>query len=154
MTAQTLQKKLGVPSFAEADPIFKHLVLKYPPQPITNRGMHNEYSRLVGRLMALLEDDPPAQDREGIVRYINVLFPLIEEYEKKSFPVSKVEPEDMLRFLMEQNNLTETDLAKELGGQSVVSMVLRGKRRLNRAQIKRLAKRFHVSEATFYPAET
>ncbi len=44
------------------------------------------------------------------------------------------------------------DLAKEPGGQSVVSFILNGKRRLTRDQVKRLSRRFQVSEASFYPS--
>ncbi|MFH1725900.1 MAG: hypothetical protein ABII00_14925 [Elusimicrobiota bacterium] len=42
-------------------------------------------------------------------------------------------------------------MAKELGGQPVVSDVLRGRRKLTRDHIERLGRRFHVSPATFYP---
>ncbi|MCZ7627215.1 MAG: hypothetical protein C3F12_00295 [Candidatus Methylomirabilota bacterium] len=52
---------------------------------------------------------------------------------------------------MGQHELSQYDLAKELGGQSVVSQILRGKRRLTREHIERLSKRFRVSPATFYP---
>jgi HTH-type transcriptional regulator/antitoxin HigA len=39
----------------------------------------------------------------------------------------------------------------ELGGESVVSEVLSGKRRLNATHIEELSKRFHVSPAVFFP---
>ncbi len=52
---------------------------------------------------------------------------------------------------MDQHKLTQYDLAAELGGQPVVSAILNGKRKLNRRQIERLAARFHVSPASFYP---
>ena len=37
----------------------------------------------------------------------------------------------------------------ELGGQSIVSAILNGKRELNTRQVKALAKRFNVSLAVF-----
>ena len=40
-------------------------------------------------------------------------------------------------------------LAEELGGQSIVSTILNGKRELNTRQVKALAKRFNVSAAVF-----
>lgn len=55
---------------------------------------------------------------------------------------------DMLRFLMEEHGLTQSDLP-EIGSQGVVSEVLSGKRELNVRQIRTLAKRFHVSPAVF-----
>lgn len=152
MTTQTLERKVSIPPFAQDNPIYLDLVRRYPPRPIGSKPMHKDYSKLAGRLMALLEDELAPRDREGIERYLKVLLPLIHAFETAHYPVGKVEPEDMLRFLMEQHELKEVDLAKELGGQSVVSCILNGKRRLTRDQVKRLSRRFGVSEATFYPS--
>lgn len=152
MTLQTLEKKVHLHPFAQENPIYTGLVRNFPPRPIVSKQMHKSYSLLVGRLMALLEDDLPARDREGIERYLKVMIPLIRAFEAENFPAGKVEPEDVLRFLMEQHELKEVDLAKELGGQPVVSCILNGKRRLTRDQIKRLSSRFNVSEASFYPS--
>ena len=52
---------------------------------------------------------------------------------------------------MEQHDLSQYDLAKDVGGQSVVSQILSGKRKLTRDHIERLSKRFGVTPATFYP---
>lgn len=152
MTIQTLERKVSLPPFAEGNPIYTDLIRRYPPQPIESKHMHKDYTRLAGRLMALLEDDLPARDRQGIEQYLKVLIPFIRAFEAENYPRGKAEPEDVLRFLMEQNNLKEMDLSGELGGQSVVSCILNGKRRLTRDQIKRLSRRFHVSEASFYPS--
>lgn len=152
MTVQTLEKKVSLPPFVEANPVYTELVRRYPPRPIESKTMHRAYSRLAGRLMAMLEDDLSARDRDGIKRYLKVLVPLIQTFEAENYPMGKAEPEDVLRFLMEQHDLKEVDLAKELGGQSVVSFVLNSKRQLTRAQVKRLSRRFNVSEASFYPS--
>jgi HTH-type transcriptional regulator/antitoxin HigA len=48
--------------------------------------------------------------------------------------------------------LKQRDLAGELGGESVVSEVLSGKRRLNATHIEQLSKRFRVSPAVFFPS--
>jgi HTH-type transcriptional regulator/antitoxin HigA len=58
----------------------------------------------------------------------------------------------VLRCLLDRHGLKQRDLAAELGGESVVSEVLSGKRRLNAAHIEELSKRFHVSPAVFFPA--
>ena len=55
---------------------------------------------------------------------------------------------DMLRFLMDEHALTQSDLP-EVGSQGVVSEILNAKRELNVRQIRALAKRFHVSPAVF-----
>ena len=60
------------------------------------------------------------------------------------------DPIDVLRFLLDQNGLSQRDMAAELGSESTVSLVLSGKRRLNRDHIARLSRRFHVSPSVFF----
>jgi HTH-type transcriptional regulator/antitoxin HigA len=55
---------------------------------------------------------------------------------------------DVLRFLMEEHGLTQSDLP-EVGSQGVVSEILAGKRALNVRQIRVLGARFRVSPAVF-----
>jgi HTH-type transcriptional regulator/antitoxin HigA len=64
--------------------------------------------------------------------------------------VPKADPADVLRFLIEQNGLSQRDLVPELGAESTVSLVLTGKRKLTREHIERLSQRFHVSPAVFF----
>jgi HTH-type transcriptional regulator/antitoxin HigA len=44
---------------------------------------------------------------------------------------------------------TVSNISRELGGQPVVSKILKGERELNLRQIKALAKRFNVSPEVF-----
>ena len=54
-----------------------------------------------------------------------------------------------LTVLMEQHQLKTTDFEHEIGGKSLVSMILNGKRDLNLKHIRRLAKRFGVPVQVF-----
>jgi HTH-type transcriptional regulator/antitoxin HigA len=81
---------------------------------------------------------------------IELLTLLIERYETERYPIPDANPVDVLRFLLEQNGLSQRDIAAELGSESTVSLVLSGKRRLNRDHIARLSQRFHVSPAVFF----
>ena len=54
----------------------------------------------------------------------------------------------MLRFLMEQHGLSQSDLP-EIGSQGVVSEILSGRRLLNARQITVLVARFGVSADLF-----
>ena len=65
-------------------------------------------------------------------------------------PARDADPIDVLRFLLDQNGLSQRDIAAELGSESTVSLVLSGKRRLNRDHIARLSRRFHVSPSVFF----
>jgi HTH-type transcriptional regulator/antitoxin HigA len=112
--------------------------------------MHRGYSEAV-RILMRESDSLDADNRAAVGRYLSAVIPFIEQYEKREFPIGPATPEEVLRFLMEQHDLTQYDLAKELGGQPVVSQILGGKRRLTREHIERLSRRFAVTPATFYP---
>lgn len=86
------------------------------------------------------------------VEAIELLTLLIERYEEESFSLPKASPTDVLRFLLSQHGLRQRDLADDLGGESVVSEVLSGKRKLNATHIEQLSKRFRVSPAAFFPS--
>ncbi len=73
----------------------------------------------------------------------------VEAYEAKQQTLPEASPAAVLAYLMEKHNLKQTDLAEELGGQSIVSAILNGKRELNTRQVKALATRFSVSPAVF-----
>ena len=75
----------------------------------------------------------------------------MNSYETKPYPMSDVGPAEMLRFLLQQNRLSQRDIAPELGSESTVSSVLSGRRPLTREHIERLSARFHVSPAIFFP---
>jgi HTH-type transcriptional regulator/antitoxin HigA len=104
------------------------------------------YTRALFRLTA--EPRPTAAQVEAI----ELLTLLIERYEEQQFAIPDSSPVVVLRFLIERHGLKQRDLAADLGGESVVSEVLSGKRKLNAAHIELLSKRFHVSPAVFFPA--
>lgn len=86
------------------------------------------------------------------VEAIELLTLLIERFEEENYTVPNASPTDVLRFLLDRHGLKQRDLAADLGGESVVSEVLSGKRKLNAAHIEQLSKRFHVSPAVFFPS--
>lgn len=75
---------------------------------------------------------------------------MIETYEDEYYAVPNSSPVEVLRFLMEQHGLTQSELP-EVGSQGVVSEILRGRRRLNARQIEALSLRFNISPAVFFP---
>jgi HTH-type transcriptional regulator/antitoxin HigA len=112
--------------------------------------MHHGYREAISILMRE-SDRLDAANAAAVEQYLRTVIPFVEEYEKRAFPIGSATPEEVLKFLMEQHELSQYDLAKELGGQPVVSAILRGKRKLTREHIECLSKRFAVSPATFYP---
>ena len=150
MTIENLEKKLKPLGAPIDNELLRWLYLHLPPQPIKSRKMHNGYSEAT-RILIRESDGLDAENRAAVGQYLRAVIPFIEQYEKREFPIGPATPEEVLGFFMEEHNLTQYDLAKDLGGQPVVSQILRGKRRLTREHIERLSKRFGVTPATFYP---
>ncbi len=106
-----------------------------------------DYDRAVATLNQLL-DAGAANEKHPLADLVNTLGALISEYDNVHYPAQNVSPLAMLRFLMDQNQLTQSNLS-EIGTQGVVSEILNGKRELNVRQIKALAERFHVAPSVF-----
>ena len=114
------------------------------PMPITSERQHQEYLAVLDRLAS---KERPSSDEE---KYAEVLITLIEAYEEVHHAIPEASPVEVLRALMEANDLRQKDLAPILGTESIVSEVLHGKRELNKGQIEKLSKRFRVSPAVFF----
>lgn len=106
---------------------------------------HQHAIDLVGDLMDVTGDDP----ENPLNRVIEVLADAIAHYEDKVYPIPVSSPVDIVRHLMEQHDLTQSELP-EIGTQGVVSEILRGRRQLNTRQIQALSLRFNVSPALFF----
>ena len=74
----------------------------------------------------------------------------VEEYENAHHALPDAASHNVLRFLLDQHGLKQTDLSAEIGGQSVVSDILNGHRTVNARQAKALGARFGVSAAAFW----
>jgi HTH-type transcriptional regulator / antitoxin HigA len=115
--------------------------------PLLSLRNEQEYDRAVERLNRLL-DEVGTDEQHPLYTLLDTLGTLIHAYEEEHHPISECSGVDVLRFLMEEHDLTQSDLP-EIGSQGVVSEILRGKRELNVRQIRALAKRFHVSPGVF-----
>jgi HTH-type transcriptional regulator/antitoxin HigA len=116
-------------------------------RPILTIRNEREYDAAVKRMNALL-DEIGANERHPLYGLLDTLGALIHLYEEAHHPIPDCSGADMLRYLMEEHGLTQSDLP-EVGSQGVVSEILRDKRDLNVRQIRALARRFHVSPAVF-----
>jgi HTH-type transcriptional regulator / antitoxin HigA len=114
------------------------------PTAIVSERQHREYLAVLDRLAS---KERPTSEEE---KYADVLSTLIEAYEEEHHAISEASPVEVLRALMEANELRQKDLAPILGTESIVSEILRGKRELNKGQIEKLSKRFRISPAVFF----
>jgi HTH-type transcriptional regulator / antitoxin HigA len=84
-------------------------------------------------------------------RLAELLTLLIEEFEEREYALPRrADPIEVLRHLMDANQLRQTDLLDVFGTASVISEVLNGKRELSKSHIARLSERFHISPALFF----
>ena len=106
-----------------------------------------DYDALVGALDELLEITGAHEDHP-LIGLLDIISDWIEAYDHEHRPMPVARGVDVLRYMMREHNLTQSDLPG-VGAQSVVSEVLSGKRQLNVRQIRWLAERFGVSVETF-----
>lgn len=115
--------------------------------PLLSIRNEREYNAAVKRLNALL-DEIGDNEKHPLYGLLDTLGSLISLYEEEHYPIPEATGVEVLRFLMDEHGLAQSDLP-EIGSQGVVSEILSGKRELNVRQIRGLAKRFKVSSAVF-----
>jgi len=89
-----------------------------------------------------------AQDDHPIFGLVSLVAERIREYEERTAPWPLLTPHELLRALMTEHAIKQSELP-EVGTQSVVSEILSGKRALNLRQVKALAQRFHLPMEVF-----
>lgn len=113
------------------------------------RPIHNddEYDRTVA-LMNHLVDTVGDSDHHPLAGLLDLVSNLVEDYDSTHFAIEPTEPLEMLRYLMEQRGLSQSDLAGVVP-QGNLSAILAGKRKISLALAKKLAAFFRVSPAVF-----
>lgn len=124
-------------SFQEASP-----VRVAPPRT------EDDYKALVSLMNALLDEIGEDEDHKDM-DLLDLVSLLVEHYEEEGVRIPDAAPSAVLAYLMKEQGLKQSDLIPELGSQSVVSDILRDKRKMNAAQAKALGERFAVSPAAF-----
>jgi HTH-type transcriptional regulator / antitoxin HigA len=85
----------------------------------------------------------PAGTPEG--DRLDVLATLIDAYETANVPMDAPDPIEAIRFRMEQQGMTTSDLEPLLGGPSKVAEVMSGKRELSLDMIRRVHSALGIS---------
>lgn len=133
------------PKSAESDTFFD-LVKAFPLRPIRTEAEHERASRILRRLVgSKAEDEFTTGERD----YIESLAILVGEHQRKrrDAQVAALTPAGILRHLMEENEMSVTDIGNVIGSRPAASMVLSGRRNLSRRHILRLTERFGVDPA-------
>ena len=75
----------------------------------------------------------------------DILGLMIDEFEKKHYPIEAPDPIEAIKIRMEEMQLKQIDLADAIGGKSRVSEVLSRKRKLTVDMIRNLTTRLNLS---------
>ena len=75
----------------------------------------------------------------------DILGLLIDEYEKKHYPIEAPDPIEAIKIRMEEMHLKQVDLVNEIGGKNRVSEILNRKRKLTVEMIRNLTTKLNLS---------
>ncbi len=125
---------------------YTNLLISFPPRPIKSEEDFEKTQEIVDKLLDKEELTEEEQD------YLFVLGMLIHEYEEKQDLVPDICGVELLKVLIEETNLKQKDLVPIFKTESIVSDILKGKRKLTVEHIQKLGEFFKVSSAVFFPA--
>ena len=121
------------------------MIARGAPHVIHNDAELEAYTNALFQLTAL--ESPSSCEVEAI----ELLTLLVERYEQEHYSIPAADPPSVLRFLIEQQNLTQRDLIPQFGSESAVSMFLAGQRNLTIEQVRKLSTRFKLPADVFIP---
>jgi len=101
----------------------------------------DEYQEALNRLEEIFDAKigTPESDEADILGL------LIDEYEKKYYPVDAPDPIEAIKIRMEEMDLKQKDLVGVIGGKSRVSEILNRKKKLTVEMVRSLALRLNLS---------
>jgi HTH-type transcriptional regulator/antitoxin HigA len=100
-----------------------------------------EYQEALNRLEEIFDAKigTPESDEADILGL------LIDEYEKKHYPIDAPDPIEAIKIRMEEMDLKQKDLVGVIGGKSRVSEILNRKKKLTVDMVRSLALRLNLS---------
>jgi HTH-type transcriptional regulator/antitoxin HigA len=124
---------------------YLELVRQFPLRPLHSDGEQQKAMQMYWGLVD--KGSPLASDEKD---YMETLLVLVKEYEDRHpVDLGPTDPVELLKFLMDQRQMTVGDLGKIIGSQPNASLILRGKRGLSKAHIRKLADFFGVNAGLF-----
>jgi antitoxin component HigA of HigAB toxin-antitoxin module len=120
------------------------LVRAFPLVSIRDDGHLTEALEVIDRLV----EQAPRSAAEEV--YLGALTDLVGTYEDTHVAILPTRGVEAVRYLMDENELSQADLVPIFGTASVVSEVLAGKRRLSLTHIRRLSERFGLPADVFF----
>lgn len=103
-----------------------------------------DYNLALERVNLIFDAKPNSIESDEL----DILVTLIEKYEQIHFPIPEPDPIEAIKFMMEQNGLTDADLGIILNSRSRVSELFNRKRALTIKQIRVLTEALHIPAST------
>jgi HTH-type transcriptional regulator / antitoxin HigA len=123
---------------------YKELLAQYQPKLIRNEEDNEKALAIVEELMHRPNRSPEEDE------LYELLIILIEKFEQEYYSPGKAsQPDSILRFLMEQRDIKESDLVGVIGSQGIVAEVVNGQQEISKAQAKALGEFFRVDSSLF-----
>lgn len=113
-------------------------------RPIRDERDFRRMQTLANSLADELGDD----DSHPLYSMFELVLDLIERWEETHVKIAPAPPREVLRHLLEANNLKQKDLAG-IASQTLVSDILAGRREISKRVAKLLAARFNVDVSAF-----
>jgi HTH-type transcriptional regulator/antitoxin HigA len=114
---------------------------------VTSVRTEAEYAKAIALINELL-DEVGDNEAHPLAEVLDLIATQVKAYEDEHVQIPDAEPREVLRFLIEQNDLKQGDL-DDVAPQSRISEILTGARPVSKEIAKRLAKRFHVHADLF-----
>jgi HTH-type transcriptional regulator/antitoxin HigA len=125
------------------------LLQAFPPRPIKSKeellATQEVIDSLIDRAMESLSPDESD--------YLNLLGALVYKYEQTQEPVPDIYGVELLKVWMEELGLRQKDLVAIFKTESIVSDILKKRRKLTTRHIQELAEFFHTSPSAFFPLQ-
>ena len=129
---------------AVASGLYLDLIRKHPLRPLRSDA---DLDRAVAMVDTLTDGRALASDEDD---YLEVLSRLIEDYEDEHDPLPEMSGVEALRYLLEENGLTQSQLSDETKiPVATISEILHEKRGISPRVRNALAKRFRVAPTLF-----
>jgi HTH-type transcriptional regulator / antitoxin HigA len=130
---------------------------------LTHDDIPDTYAELVGLLMPRpLHDETDYRNALAVMDamagfkmnddqedYFEAVATFVEKYEAEHHAIAgaRMSPVVLIRSLMDEHGLTESDLGRLLGDRSLGHRILSGERKLSKAHIRTLAEHFALTPA-------
>ena len=101
----------------------------------------NDYRSALKRLEVIFDAEIGTPESDEA----DVLGLLVDDYERKHYPIEAPDPIEAIKIRMEEMQLKQVDLINEIGGKSRVSEILNRKRKLTVDMIRKLTARLNLS---------